>query len=371
MLIGIDASRAATAQRTGTEGYAYHLIRALAPLAIAQGHQLRLYYNQPPAEQLTSAQHEALIMPMRRLWTHRRLARELRQRPPDVFFTPAHVIPYGYQGASVATVHDLGYKYFPEAHTKQQVRYLDWSTRHNATRAERILADSQATAADLVRFYATDSTKIAVVYPGRDEQLADTIDDDKQSAILQKYGLTEPYFLYLGTLQPRKNLARLVQAFAAVAADMPHQLVLAGKQGWHAQALNEALAILPSQITDRIVLPGFVPDEEKGPLLAGATALTFPSLFEGFGFPVLEAFTCGTAVLTSLSSSLPEVAGTAAYFVNAQSVPEIATGLRHLATDEAYRQALVKAGYEQLQKFSWQTAAEQTLTCLVQATETA
>jgi hypothetical protein len=162
MIIGIDASRAVTKQRTGTEACAYFLIQSLIPLAINKGHQLRLYFNQPPPTGLFP-QHalvEPVVIPFPRLWTHLRLAWELQQRPPDIFFTPAHVIPFTYHGRSVATVHDLGYHHFPEAHPRQQLRYLRWSTRHNGRRSHCVIADSQATKQDLIQFDGIDPIKI-------------------------------------------------------------------------------------------------------------------------------------------------------------------------------------------------------------------
>lgn len=137
MIIGIDASRATPTQRTGTEAYARFLLQAIIPLALTAGHEIRLYFNQSPPPGLFPAQTGVVPVhiPLRRLWTHLRLGRELRHHPPDVFFTPAHVIPLAYRGPSVATVHDLGYHYFPRAHPRWQLAYLRWSTRHNAHRA--------------------------------------------------------------------------------------------------------------------------------------------------------------------------------------------------------------------------------------------
>ena len=243
MIIGIDASRAVTGQRTGTEAYAYFLIQALIPLAAERGHRFRLYFNQPPAEDLFPYDdHVArVVISQRRLWTHLRLGRELDRHPPDVFFTPAHVIPLGFRGPSIATVHDLGYEYFPEAHPRRQLAYLRWSTRHNARVARRVIADSNATRDDLIKFYGTTAAKIEVVYPGTDPHLWRIEDKGEIAAALAKYGIRSPYLLYLGTLQPRKNLIRLVEAFVASGLHVEgYTLVLAGKSGWLAEPLLEA-----------------------------------------------------------------------------------------------------------------------------------
>ena len=173
MVIGIDASRAVTSQRTGTEAYAYFLINALIPLAAERRLQLRLYFNQAPVDDLFSASENVqfVTIPLSRLWTHIRLAWELQRRPPDVFFTPAHVIPYSYLGPSVATVHDLGFHRFPDTHTKRQGAYLRWSTGHNARRSRNVIADSQATKKDLLNYYSISAGDVSVIYPGIDPNL--------------------------------------------------------------------------------------------------------------------------------------------------------------------------------------------------------
>ena len=359
MLIGIDASRAAIPRRTGTEAYAYHLIRALLPLAHEHGHQVKLYYNQPPAQPISTTLHEAVNLPFPRLWTHVRLAAELHRHSPDVFFTPAHVIPYSYCGKSIATIHDLGYHYFPEAHTSRQVRQLTWSTQHNANRSRMILADSLATKRDLVTYYGIRPKKITVIYPSYDTTLTPTVNQDK-------LGIPPPYFLFLSTLQPRKNVSRIIEAFAQVAPNIPHQLVLAGKAGWLADTIMTTLAAQSPAVQERIHLTGFVADADKAALLSGATALVYPSLFEGFGFPVLEAQACGTAVITAKNSSLPEVAGDAARMVSAESTAEIAQAMQQLANDAIYRQQLIEKGFANIKRFSWETAAQQTLAILEQ-----
>ena len=368
MIIGIDASRAAAGLRTGTEAYAYQLIRALIPLAAGRGHQLRLYFNDtPPADLFPTAAHvETRVIPLRRLWTHARLGHELRTRPPDVFFTPAHVIPIGVRVPSVATVHDLGYEHFPEAHPWRQRAYLRWSTRHNARASRRVLVDSRATGDDLTQLYGTAASRIAVVYPGADPDLR-RADDAAIAAALASHGITPPYFLYLGTLQPRKNLVRLVEAFAD--SGLPavgHTLVLAGKAGWLAGPLLDAVAALPAAVRARVALPGYIDEADKAALLSGATALAFPSLYEGFGFPVLEAQACGTPVVCSDTSSLPEVAGEGALLIDPRDTAALSAALRRVAGEDDLRRELIRAGYINCARFTWAGAAAQTLELLVQ-----
>lgn len=365
MMIGLDASRAITQQRTGTEAYAYHLIRELIALMTEQPHEMRLYFNTPPPEALfpVSPQIQYKIMPWPRLWTHLRLGWELFQHPPDVFFTPAHVIPLLYRGCSIATVHDLGYHLFPEAHPRLDRLYLQWGTRHNAKQSRFVVADSEATKRDLSRFYAIAPQKIAVIYPGVDPLLHPM--PQAADSVAAQYGLREPYLLYLSTLQPRKNLLRLLQAY--VQSGVTYPLVLAGKVGWLAQPILEYRAQLPTAVQERIRLLGYIPEADKGMLLSGALAVVYPSLYEGFGFPVLEAQACGTAVLCANTSSLPEIAGQGALLVDPLDTMAIAAGIQKLCTDHAFRQTLIQAGFANVSKFTWRATAVQLLDLLTQA----
>ncbi len=367
MLLGIDASRAVSDQRTGTEAYAFFLLRALLPLAGERGHRVRLYYNQPPPDHLFPdfTHVEQRIIPMARLWTQVRLARELRENPPDLFFTPAHVIPFTYRGRSVVTLHDLGFHHFPNAHTRGQLAYLKLSTRLNGRAAERVIVDSQATRTDLIRFHAVDPEKVDVVYPGIDPDLAQVTDRQEISAVQEKYGIQSPYLLAIGTIQPRKNLVRLAQAFTS--NGLPHQLVLAGKVGWKSQPIIDEIERIKENWHDQILLPGFVAENDKAALISGAEALLFPSLYEGFGFPVLEGQACATPVLASNSSSLPEIAGEGALFVDPTNVAEMAKGIRRVVEDIDLRDSLMRAGLENVGRFSWQKAAQGLLNTMEKA----
>jgi glycosyltransferase involved in cell wall biosynthesis len=255
-------------------------------------------------------------------------------------------------------VHDLGYRHFPQAHPESQRRYLEWSTQHSARRATLILADSQATATDLHEFYGTDPAKIRVVYPGVDAPIKGDV-----QAVRRRYGLPEQYFLFIGTLQPRKNIARLVQAyrqFCAQYSGEPIALVLAGGQGWlYDPAWVEGVP--------GVQLLGYIDEADKGALLNGALALVFPSLYEGFGFPVVEAMHSGTPVLASQTSSLPELVGEAGLLVDPEDVTAIAAQMLRLAQDKPLRQKLRTLGYVQATQFTWARAAQQTLDVLEQA----
>ncbi|MCZ7571488.1 MAG: glycosyltransferase family 4 protein [Ardenticatenaceae bacterium] len=266
--------------------------------------------------------------------------------------------------ASVVTVHDLGYEHFPAAHPRLQGWYLRLTTRWHVLAARALLADSKATRDDLVARYRADPAKITVVYPGIDPEHFQPVGDPAAVAAVQaRYELPQRYFLYVGTLQPRKNLARLIEAFAAVASPDPELgLVLAGQRGW----LYEGLVAHTRRLglEGRVHFPGYVPDQALPALLSGAVAFVYPSLFEGFGLPILEAQACRTPVLTSTTSSCPEVAGEAALLVPPTDVAAITAGLRRLLTEPGLRMSLVERGAANVTRFTWAQAAAATLAVL-------
>ncbi|HEX9371605.1 MAG TPA: glycosyltransferase family 1 protein [Roseiflexaceae bacterium] len=397
MHIGIDASRMAVAARTGTEHYTYELLAALA----RRDRQRRytLYCNQRLAALPPLSPNFALHrIPFPRLWTHARLSAELLVHAPDVLFVPAHVLPLGAplrrRTRSVVTVHDMGYLRFPEAHTPTQRLYLRLSTLWSARAATRLIAISQATRDDLVRFAGVPPEKIAVIHHGLSDRFRPVTDRTAIDRVLERYGIGDkqtgrpgdgcppaPYFLYVGTIQPRKNLAPLIEAFAqleardwrleasdAVPTSSPQppasslRLVIAGKPGWLTEAIERRAAELG--VADRVVFAGYVADDDLPALLSGALAFAFPSLYEGFGLPVLEAMACGAPVLASNTSSLPEVAGDAALLVDPDDTAAIAGGLARLAGDAALRADLRARGLARAATFTWDRCAEETLRVL-------
>jgi glycosyltransferase involved in cell wall biosynthesis len=368
MLIGIDASRATVAQRTGTEVYSVEVIRYL--LRAGSGHRFRLYSREALPEALTTsanAPDEARVIPFPRLWTHFRLGWEVRLDRPDVLFVPAHVLPLGSLGPTVVTIHDLGYLHFPEAHPLRQRAYLDWSTRTSALKATKVIADSQATRRDLIEAYGADPDKVTVVHLGRDPAFGAELAEESVSASRVRYGLAEGggYLLYVGTLQPRKNLPRLVDAYARLVSalgDRAPRLVLAGKIGWMSQDLSAMVDRLG--LAGRVVLPGYVAPQDLPAVLSGATAFVYPSLYEGFGLPVLEAGACGVPVITSNTSSLPEVAGDAAILVDPLDVEALAAAMAQLLTDDGLCAELSRKGRENARRFSWERCAAETLQVL-------
>ena len=390
MIIGIDASRTLRTTQTGTEKYSSAITHHLLTLPNADQHRWRLYTDRPQAESIALIQRllcgtvpneletssipahvEICALPARRMWTHRALAQEIVQRPPDVLFIPAHVVPFVLRRRlprTVVTIHDIGYRYFPQTHKLAQRLYLDWSTRWSVTTARKVIAVSQATADDVQRFYAVPAAKISVIHEAGSHQMP-TISAEQRHQVLQAHGVKRPFALFVGTLQPRKNLSRLIQAYAFLRArqHIAWDLLLVGQAGWASQSLHELTAALG--LVDHVHFLAYVEDAIMPAFFAAAQFFCFPSLFEGFGLPVLEAQSYGVPVMTANNSSLPEVAGDAALLVDPTDVDAIANAMLRLSQDEELRQHLIRAGYENVKRFSWEQAAAQTLAVLEEVEE--
>jgi glycosyltransferase involved in cell wall biosynthesis len=304
------------------------------------------------------------VLPARRLWTHTRLALELARHPPAVLFVPAHVLPIVVNVPSVVTVHDLGHRAVPEAHTAAQRLYLEWSTRRHARVADHIVADSASTRDDLVRLYGADPARITVVHLGVDAAFRPA-SPEQVGSLRAEIGLAphERYLLHVGTLQPRKNLPRLLAAFAQVAAVEPDLvLVLAGGRGWGGDDLAAAADRLG--IGQRVRHLGYASEESLPALYSGAQALVLPSLYEGFGLTALEAMACGCPVAASRASSLPEVVGDAGLLFDPLDPDDMARTVLALVRDGALRARLAAEGRTRAARFGWDRTAADVLAVL-------
>jgi glycosyltransferase involved in cell wall biosynthesis len=362
-LIGVDASRAAVGQRTGTENYSLHLIRALISIAPHQHFRLYLRSAPPPGLFLPNRNCELCVIPFPRLWTHLRLSTEMLIHPPEALFVPAHVLPLVHPPASIVTIHDLGHRHFPGMHTSSQRRYLEWSTRYHVRSAAHIIADSCATKRDLTTLYDADPEQVTVAYLGIEPSFGPPLDPQFIASVKQRHGLSGPYLLYVGTIQPRKNLLRLLDAFqhllASDGTDNDLTLVLAGKQGWMSDGVLSRIRTLG--LEQRVLLPGYVAPSDLPALYAGARLFVMPSLYEGFCMPVLEAMACGTPVVCSNTSSLPEVVGSAALTFDPLDSRAITTTISTALCDSELRSRLVALGTRRAQEFTWARCAKRVL----------
>jgi len=354
-IFGIDASRAVTAAPTGTEYYSRALIRTL--LQLATPFHFRLYTRTLPPANLfpLTNNYDVRVMPFPRLWTHLRLSYEMLTRPPDALFVPAHVLPPIHPRNSLVTVHDVGYKYFPATHSRLSRLYLDLSTRWNVRDARVVIADSRTTRDDIVKFYGAPVEKIRVVYPAYNTDVFKPIHDVGEiQRVRSKYALLSPYLISVGTVQPRKNYARLIEA----AASLPNEysLVIVGKKSEGFDAL--AVRVRELKMEARVKFLDYVPIDYLPALYAGAELAVFPSLYEGFGFPALEAQACETPLVCSNTSSLPEVAGEGAAYFGPLDTTDMANVIHHYLADSNARAALVEQGRANLERFSWERAAK-------------
>lgn len=262
--------------------------------------------------------------------------------------------------ARVVTIHDLIPQLFPQSVTRGHRLIRCAMLPLVVKRADRLIAVSQATARDLLEMFPNAASKVRVVYSGVDSRFAPA-PLHEVAALRRRLGLPSEYVLYLGTLSPRKNLDGLFEAYELLhqrKADVP-PLVVAGKPGWLWEPIMRRADALG--LRTRVIFCGFVPDEGLPALLTGATLFALPSLYEGFGLPVLEAMACGTPVVTSDRSSLPEVAGDAAHLVDPKSPEAIADGIRRVLHDDPYRAELRRRGFDRAHAFRWELTARQTV----------
>src|SRR4030042_4045411 len=359
MIIGIDASRISKEIKTGTENYSSDLIKGLS--LVDNKNPYVLYFNKiPQFFEISHPNFSTKIIRSPRLWTQVRLAWECLLFPPDILFVPAHTIPVIRRPSlkTIVTVHELGAEFLEAYHQFPQKLYLNWSTEFVAKYATHLIAVSNSTKRDLMKTLKVPANRISVVYEGVNRGVFMPKRTEEIDKVAAKYGLSEKYFLYVGTIQPRKNLARVIEAFAKANLSRT-KLVLVGEKGW----LSDNIYDMPRKLSieNKVKFLGFVPTEDLPALYSGAVAFVFPSLYEGFGLPILEAFACGCAVMTSNFGATEEIARRAAFLVNPKKIDGISEGFRNLAVDTDLRNKLRSLGFERIEDFSWEKTATETL----------
>ena len=371
--IGIDVTAAIT-QGGGIGRYTRELVRAL--VALDDSHEYRLFSAKRPStlpvpDPLPNAPHvhhrPALLNErwLYRLWYRLRLPLPVQwvTGQLDLFHSPDFVLPpVNGRIPTLLTVHDLSFLHYPETFPAPLVDYLNKIVPWSVARATHILADSQATKDDLVKLWQVSAEKITVLYSGVDTIFQPVTDEARLSAVRGRYNMgKEPYILSVGTVQPRKNYQMLIRAFAPLAAKWPHHLIIAGGKGW---LYDDIMAELGRQgLNGRVHFIGFVDDADLPALYSDAVLFALPSLYEGFGLPLLEAMACGVPVLASNVSSLPEVVGAGESAVQLPPTDESAwtQAIDHLLADPSQRARMVAAGFRQARHFTWHKAAQQLL----------
>ncbi|HYE22248.1 MAG TPA: glycosyltransferase family 1 protein [Verrucomicrobiae bacterium] len=363
MRIGIEAERANLTNPTGVERYATELIKKLAEKDSTN--EYILYFRTKPQEWFYKLplNFKLKVIPFPKFWTQTRLTMELLLHPVDVFFMPIQALPFVHPRNSVITVHDVAYEMFPEAFAPFALFYLKLTTRWGVWRAKKIISVSDSTKNDLVKIYGLNPEKITTAHLGLDDGFKPQSYGDSQK-VLDNYGLSyKKYILYIGTLQPRKNIVRLIDAYLELRKNnrIEEKLVIAGGKGW----LWEPIVKKIQENQDNgVVYLEYVPYNHLNALYSGATVVTLPALYEGFGLPPLEAMACGTPVVVSNISSLPEVVGDSGVLVDPQSVDSIADGLLKVLMDKNLQSQMSQKGLERSKQFTWEHTANKVLEVL-------
>jgi len=357
--IGVDASRSNTAQRTGTEYYSYEIIKQM--VALKRENIKLLLYSKTPLEYIDNNQAgvENLAMPFPKLWSQIRLSFEIFKNPPDVLFVPAHTIPIFHGKKTVVTLHDVGFKYFPELYTPLERIYHNWCMRFSVKHANRIIAISKATKEDLVKLYNADEKKITVIYHGYDRKKY-FVKKDPQNPKIKPLG---QYIYFIGRLEAKKNLITLVKAFALLKQNrfVKYKLVLAGRPGYQYEQISDLISSLDDFVKRDIIELGYVSDEDAPLYMRNADIFAFPSNFEGFGMPLVEAMASGVPVVASNTTSIPEILNGAGLLHSVHDHKQLCDHLLRLIGDQKAYQKYVKSGLLRATDFKWEDAASKTL----------
>ena len=371
MKIGIDISRTVE-ESTGVGYYAKNLVHALA--AIDPGDEYLLYgifcdcypknwkkADVPKARNFSLHQRWYPSRYVMRQWMNFAKKRNQLLGGVDVLHSTAFTMPLVSRVKVIVTIHDLSFFHYPQHHTDANYRFVNRNVHLAARRADLIIADSVSTKRDIQRFLHVPDKKIEVVYLASGESFSARRSSEDIERVKNKYKIRKPYFLAVGSIEPRKNLARALVAFKALIemGRVDYQCIIVGGQGWKNEAFYALLRKL--DIDEHLVFTGYVPEEDLPLLYQGAGVFLYPSVYEGFGLPVLEAMSSGVPVITSKTSSLPEVAGDAALLVNPLDIFELYEAMEALATKPQLRKELALKGLEQSKKFSWEKTAQKTL----------
>lgn len=352
----------------GLGRYTQELMTAL--LAVDSENEYLAFYNRPgearvdpPLDRLPRLTTNLATKPWRMSALLAHFARIPQDRifpGVDLFHATDHLLPRLSRVRSVFTLHDLVFCFYPQTHKPLNRWFLTLMMPRFLRAADAVIAVSECTKRDAMQTYDLDEAKIKVIYEGVNPRFRRS-SPDVISAVRRKYGLPARYILSVGTIEPRKNLTSLLEAYVALRNEISQlKLVIVGKRGWLYEGFFRRLRELG--LENEVIFPGFVPDEDLPALYSATDLFVFPSLYEGFGLPVLEAMACGAPVVTSNTSSLPEVAGEAALLADANSVEALARAMRDVLDNRALRDDLRARGPKQAAKFSWEKAARETLT---------
>lgn len=366
MNIAVHASHLCQDREDGNQTYMKNILPRLAQFKKDTYH---LYYNTQPHSFLEHPYLKHHIHPEPFAWTQRVFPSILDSDQPDVLFMPIQMLPFRKPKhlPSVVTIHDLAFFYYPETFPIKDRTLHKLYVKEAIYQADSLIAITEATKNDILTRYNVSPDKIHVVYHGIDHERFRPVTDQDQDSITQvkdTYGITKPYILYVGNVQPRKNIQGLIKAYEIFRShykDIDCQLVIAGAEAW---MVDKSLKQVHNTWENDIIFTGRFKDQELPPLLWGATGFILPSFYEGFGLPVLEAMACGIPTIVADTPALVEVAGDAALAADPHTPKAMAEQLHTLLCQDTLRQDLIQQGYQRAQEFSWDTSAEQTYTIL-------
>ncbi len=367
--IGIDARKLTD---FGIGSYVRNLVEAIARRPESAGYDFRLYVRAEDLGALPALTDNFSVVqedsPGYSVAELTAFAWRLLREKLDLFHATHYVIPPLARARAVVTIHDIIHVLYPQfLPNRAALLYARVMIRRALKRADRILTVSYNTKRDLVDYFGLAPARVEVVYNGVSAKFRPDIPRAERDRVAAKYGVPRPYLLFLGGEKPHKNVRNVLRAFAQARREraLPHGLVLAGPMPKNRSRVEAVISAL--ELDSRVFRPGIVPEEDLPGLFAGAEAFLYPTLYEGFGLPVVEAMASGVPVLTSSTSALQEIAGGYALLVDPMDVDSIARGIIVLATDPGRRSELVELGKRRARDFSWDRAAEQTLQIYAEA----
>jgi glycosyltransferase involved in cell wall biosynthesis len=368
MRIAIDGNEANIGIKVGISEYAFELLKQFRQFQMSDL-TYEVYLKDRPQNDMPKEgeRWQYRVFGPKKLWTQWRLPLDLytHMPRPDVFFTPSHYAPRFSPVPTVISIMDVSYLRFPELFHSSDLYQLQHWTKYSVSNAKAVLTISNSSKNDIIKSYGIHLDRVHVIYPGIKQIVNRNEQRVTMKELKEKYGLSDNFILFVGTLQPRKNIERLIESFSIVLRDNKQknlQLVIVGKKGW----LYEPILESPQKygVKDSVKFLDYIPDEDLPALYKDAICYVLPSLYEGFGLPVLEAMKYDCPVITSNVSSLPEAGGDAALYVDPTDVNNIADTIIKLIGNEKLREELIEKGRKQINKFSWEKAAKETLSVL-------
>jgi len=376
MIIGIDGNEANVTKRVGISEVAFQLLHQFASFEFVKkkGIQFVVYLKDKPLEGMPKESdnlHYRILKPGK-LWTQWRLPLDLflHHPRPDVFFSVTHYAPRLSPVPTVVSVMDVAYIKFPELFNQSDLYQLRNWTAYSVKNAKKVLTISDSSRDDIIKAYKVRNENVITIYPGIKNLTTLEPHVFGMNQLKSKYHISDQFILFVGTLQPRKNIVRLIEAFSKLGnreqgtGNSNLNLVIIGRRGWQ----YEEILAAPKKfgVEDTVKFLENVPDEDLEVFYQHAICYVLPSLYEGFGLPVVEAMQRGCPVITSNVSSLPEAGGDAALYVDPENVDDIADKIQKVVSDKKLREELIEKGKKQVTKFSWEKAAKETLDVLQQ-----